>query len=41
MFEAVRTLEDADATELMEDEVRGEALQRVSHFLDEDWTWRR
>jgi lipoyl(octanoyl) transferase len=41
MFEAVRTLEDADATELMEDDVRGEALERVSHFLDEDWTWRR
>jgi len=41
MFEAVRTLEDADATELTEDDVRGDALERVAHFLDEDWTWRR
>ena len=41
MFDAVRTLEDADAAEMTEDEIRGEALQRVPHFLDEDWTWRR
>jgi lipoate-protein ligase A len=41
MFEAVRSLEDPDATELAEDEIRSEALDRVSHFLDEDWTWRR
>jgi lipoyl(octanoyl) transferase len=41
MFEAVRSLEDAAATEMVEDEVRGEALQLVPHFLDEDWTWRR
>jgi lipoate-protein ligase A len=41
MFDAVREIEDPDATELAEDEVRGEALERVPHFLDEDWTWRR
>jgi lipoyl(octanoyl) transferase len=41
MFDAVRSLEDAAAIELDEDEVRGAALQHVSHFLDEGWTWRR
>jgi lipoate-protein ligase A len=41
MFDAVRSLEDADAAELAEDQVRGEALQYVPHFLDEGWTWRR
>ena len=41
MFDAVRSLEDADATELSEDEVREETLQHILHFLDEDWTWRR
>ena len=41
MFDAVRSLEDADAIELDEDEVRDAALQQVSHFLDEGWTWRR
>jgi lipoate-protein ligase A len=41
MFDAVRSLEDADASELAEDEVREEALENVPHFLDEDWTWRR
>jgi lipoate-protein ligase A len=41
MFGAVRSLEDARAIELDEDEVREAALQHVSHFLDEGWTWRR
>jgi len=41
MFEAVRALEDSDAAELAEDEIRGDVLERVPHFLDEDWTWRR
>jgi lipoyl(octanoyl) transferase len=41
MFDAVRSLEDADATGLGEDEVREETLKHVPHFLDEDWTWRR
>ena len=41
MFDAVRLLEDADAIELDEDEVRDAALEHVSHFLDEGWTWRR
>jgi lipoyl(octanoyl) transferase len=41
MFDAVRALEDADATRLMETEIRGEAMDRVPHFLDENWTWRR
>ena len=41
MFDAVRSLEDPDATELAEDNIRDEALARVPHFLDEGWTWRR
>jgi len=41
MFGAVRSLEDERAIELDEDEVRDAALQHVSHFLDEGWTWRR
>jgi lipoyl(octanoyl) transferase len=41
MFEAVRSLEDPEATQLDEDEIRAEALQLVPRFLDEDWTWRR
>jgi lipoate-protein ligase A len=41
MFDAVRALEDSDATTLMEAEIRGEAMERVPQFLDEDWTWRR
>jgi lipoyl(octanoyl) transferase len=41
MFDAVRLLEDADASELAEDDVRDETLEHVPHFLDEDWTWRR
>lgn len=41
MFDAVRSLEDADATEFTEDEIRAEALQYVPRFLDEEWTWRR
>jgi hypothetical protein len=41
MFDAVRSLEDEDATALDEDEVRDEMLGHVPHFLDEDWTWRR
>ena len=41
MFDAVRSLEDGDATDLSEDEIRAEALEHVPHFLDEGWTWRR
>lgn len=41
MFDAVRQIEDADAEELAESEIRGQALERVPHFLNEDWTWRR
>jgi lipoate-protein ligase A len=41
MFRAVRSLEDANASELAEDEIREEALGYVPHFLDEGWTWRR
>jgi lipoate-protein ligase A len=41
MFGAVRSLEDERATDLDEDEVRDAALQHISHFLDEGWTWRR
>jgi lipoate-protein ligase A len=41
MFDAVRSLEDAEATELTEDEIREETMGHIQHFLDEDWTWRR
>ena len=41
MFDAVRSLEDTDATNIAEDELREETLKRVPHFLDEEWTWRR
>jgi len=41
MFDAVRSLEDATATVMVEDDVRDEALQLVPEFLDEDWTWRQ
>ena len=41
MFDAVRELEDPQAFELAEEDIRSEALERVPHFLDEDWTWRR
>ena len=41
MFDAVRSLEDAEATEMAEDEIRGETVTRIPHFLDEGWTWRR
>ena len=41
MFDSVRSLEDADATDLSEEEIRPEALEHVPHFLDEGWTWRR
>jgi lipoate-protein ligase A len=41
MFDAVRSLEDAEASDLSEDEIRAEAMNHVPHFLDEGWTWRR
>jgi lipoyl(octanoyl) transferase len=41
MFDAVRNLEDEDASPLAEQEIRDETLAHVPHFLDEDWTWRR
>jgi lipoate-protein ligase A len=41
MFDAVRSLEDGDATELGEDEIRADTLKQVPRFLDEEWTWRR
>lgn len=41
MFDAVRSLEDCDAVELSEDEIRADALAHVPRFLDEEWTWRR
>jgi lipoate-protein ligase A len=41
MFDAVRSLEDAEALEMTEDDVRNEALKLVPHYLNEDWTWRR
>jgi lipoyl(octanoyl) transferase len=41
MFEAVRSLEDANAAEMEEEEIRADALVAVPRFLDEAWTWRR
>jgi lipoate-protein ligase A len=41
MFDAVRSLEDEDATQMAEDEIRGETMSYIPRFLDEGWTWRR
>jgi lipoate-protein ligase A len=41
LFDAVRSLEDEGATELDEEELRGETMRHIPHFLDEGWTWRR
>jgi lipoyl(octanoyl) transferase len=41
MFDAVRSQEDEEATEMAEEEIREETMSRIPHFLDEDWTWRR
>jgi lipoate-protein ligase A len=41
MFDAVRALEDEDATPMAEEDIRGEAMSYIPHFLDEGWTWRR
>jgi lipoate-protein ligase A len=41
MFEAVRSLEDNGASEISEEEIRAETMNRIPHFLDEGWTWRR
>ena len=41
MFDAVRSLEDSDASELDEGEISAEALKHLPRFLDEEWTWRR
>lgn len=41
MFDAVREKEETSGTLLLEDEIRGAALQLLPGFLDDDWTWRR
>jgi len=41
LFAAVRALEDAQALEIDEAEIRPEALARVGEFTNELWTWRR
>jgi lipoate-protein ligase A len=41
MFDAVRSLEDGEATEMAEEETRAETVSNIPHFLDEGWTWRR
>jgi lipoate-protein ligase A len=41
MFDAVRSREDQGATVMAEEEIRGETMSRIPHFLDEGWTWRR
>jgi lipoate-protein ligase A len=41
MFDAVRSLEDDEATEMAEEEIRADTMRHIPHFLDEAWTWRR
>jgi lipoate-protein ligase A len=41
MFDAVRSREDEGATVMAEEDIRGETVSRIPHFLDEGWTWRR
>jgi lipoate-protein ligase A len=41
LFDAVRSLEDEEATQIDEEELRGETMRHIPHFLDEGWTWRR
>ena len=41
MFDAVRSLEDGEATEMAEEEIRAETARHVPYFLDEGWTWVR
>lgn len=41
MFEAVKSLEDAQPVRIEEEEIREETLRHVAQFEDEGWTWRR
>jgi hypothetical protein len=41
MFAAVRKTQDAEATEMKEEEIRDRALLLRPGFLDPLWTWRR
>lgn len=41
LFDAVRRLEDSDATPLDESDVRTQTLAELPHFENELWTWRR
>ena len=41
MFDAVRSREDDEASEMDEQQIRAETMSRIPHFLDEGWTWRR
>jgi hypothetical protein len=41
MFDAVRSLEDEEATVMAEEELRADTMRHIPHFLDEGWTWRR
>jgi lipoate-protein ligase A len=41
MFDAVRSLEDEEATGMAEEEVCEETARHIPHFLDEGWTWGR
>jgi len=41
MFEAVKSLEDAQSVEIEEHEIRDDTLRRIPHFVDRRWTWRR
>jgi lipoate-protein ligase A len=41
LFNAVRSLEDPEASTLNESDVRNHALAGLPHFQNELWTWRR
>ncbi|HWL41031.1 MAG TPA: lipoate--protein ligase family protein [Gemmatimonadaceae bacterium] len=41
MFQAVKSIEDAQAMTIEEDEIRDETLRHVPRYLDQRWTWRR
>ena len=41
MFDAVRSREDGEATEMDEQDIRAETMSHIPHFLDEGWTWLR
>jgi hypothetical protein len=41
MFETLRDREQIAGSDLNEAEIRGDALDLVPDYLDDEWTWRR